>query len=75
VKTFKNLSSATSPTRQAAHQDANSTNYFPSPLGNQHNRDNFFLRREDLSRGILVATHLFQLTQNGFLTILAIYYF
>jgi hypothetical protein len=37
VTTFNKLSSATSPTRQAAHQDADSTNAFPSPLGTQCN--------------------------------------
>jgi hypothetical protein len=37
----------TSPTRQATHQDADSTNAFPSPPGTQHNGDHFFLRRED----------------------------
>jgi hypothetical protein len=61
---FHKLSSVTSPVRQATHQDANSTNTFPSPPGTQHNGYHCFLRREDLSRWISVATHLFQLAQN-----------
>jgi hypothetical protein len=44
---FHKLSSATSPARQAAHQDADSTNAFPSPLGTQRNGYHCFLRRED----------------------------
>ena len=68
VTDFHNLSSATSPTRQA-------TNAFPSPLGNQCNGDHLFLRREYWSRWISVATHPFWLAQNSFLAILAIYYF
>ena len=44
---FHKLSSATSPARQAAHQDADSTNAFLSPLGTQRNGDHCFLRRED----------------------------
>jgi hypothetical protein len=47
VTDFHKLSSVTSPTRQAAHQDADSTNVFPSPLGTQRNGDHYFLRRED----------------------------
>ena len=46
VTTFNKLSNATSPTKQATHQDADSTNAFPSPPGNQRNGDHFFLRRE-----------------------------
>jgi hypothetical protein len=38
---------ATSPTRQASHQDADSTNAFPSPSGTQRNGYHLFLRRED----------------------------
>jgi hypothetical protein len=33
VTTFNKLSNTTSPTRQATHQDADSTNAFPSPPG------------------------------------------
>jgi hypothetical protein len=66
VTTFNKLSSATSPTRQAVHQDADSTNAFPSPPGTQHNGYHCFLRREYLSMWISVATHLFQLAQNNF---------
>jgi hypothetical protein len=44
---FHKLSSAMSPTRKATHQDANSTNAFPSPPGNQQNGYHFFLRMED----------------------------
>jgi hypothetical protein len=44
---FHKLSNATSPTIQEAHQDADSANAFPSPLGTQCNGDHFFLRRED----------------------------
>ena len=44
---FHKLSSVTSLARQAAHQDADSTNDFPSPLRTQHNGDHCFLRRED----------------------------
>jgi hypothetical protein len=49
VTTFKKLSNATSPTRQDAHKDLDSTNVFSSPPGTQHNGDHFFLRREILS--------------------------
>jgi hypothetical protein len=75
VTTFNKLCSAISPTRQAAHQGADSTNIFPSPPGTQCNGDHFFLRREDLYRWISVATHFFQLAQNSFLAVLVIYYF
>ena len=44
---FHKLISAMSPARQADHQDADSTNPFPSPLGTQCNGDHYFLRRED----------------------------
>jgi hypothetical protein len=44
---FHKLSSATSLARQATHQDADSTNAFPSPPGTQRNGDHCFLRRED----------------------------
>jgi hypothetical protein len=44
---FHKLSSATSPARQAAHQDVDSTNAFPSPPETQCNGYHFFLRRED----------------------------
>ena len=47
VTDFHKLSSVTSPARQAAHQDADSTNAFPSPPRTQRNGDHFFLRRED----------------------------
>jgi hypothetical protein len=47
VTTFNKLSNATSPARKATHQDSDSTNAFPSPLGTQCNGDHFFLRRED----------------------------
>jgi hypothetical protein len=47
VTNFHKLSSTTSPARQAAHQDADSANVFPSPPGTQHNGDHCFLRRED----------------------------
>jgi hypothetical protein len=47
VTNFHKLSSATSPARQAAHQDADSTNAFPSPPGTQCNGYHCFLRRED----------------------------
>jgi hypothetical protein len=47
VTTFNKLSNTTSPARQATHQDADSTNAFPSPPGTQCNGDHFFLRRED----------------------------
>jgi hypothetical protein len=36
-----------SPAIQAAHQDADPANAFPSPLGTQRNGDHCFLRRED----------------------------
>jgi hypothetical protein len=75
VIAFHKSSSETSPTRQATQQDSDSGNTFSSPLGTQPNEDHFFLRREDLSRWISMATHLFQLAQNNFLAILAIYYF
>jgi hypothetical protein len=42
---FNKLSNATSPTRKETHQDADSTNDFPSAPGTQHNRYHFFLRR------------------------------
>jgi hypothetical protein len=38
---------STSPARQAAHQDSDSTIAFPSPPGTQRNGDHCFLRRED----------------------------
>jgi hypothetical protein len=44
---FHKLNNAMSPTIQAAHQDADTTNAFPSPPGTQRNGDHFFLRRED----------------------------
>jgi hypothetical protein len=47
VTTFNKLSNTTSLARQATHQDSDSTNTFPSPLGTQRNGDHFFLRRED----------------------------
>jgi hypothetical protein len=47
MTTLKNIRNVNSPTRQATHQDADSTNSFPSPLGTQHNGYNLFLRRED----------------------------
>jgi hypothetical protein len=47
VTTFNKLSNTTSPARQATHQDSDSTNAFPSPLGTQCNGDHCFLRRED----------------------------
>jgi hypothetical protein len=47
VTYFHKLSSVTSPARQATHQDADSTNAFPSPPGTQRNGDHCFLRRED----------------------------
>jgi hypothetical protein len=47
VTTFNKLSNTTSPARQATHQDADSTNAFPSPPGTQCNGDHCFLRRED----------------------------
>jgi hypothetical protein len=47
MTTFIKLSNATSPTRQVAHQDGDSINDFPSPLGTQRNGENLFLRRED----------------------------
>jgi hypothetical protein len=72
---FHKLSNAMSPARQATHQDADSTNAFPSPPRNQRNEDHCFLRMEDLSMLISVATYLFQLAQNNFLAILAIYFF
>jgi hypothetical protein len=75
VTNFHKLSSVTSPARQTTHQDADSTNDFPSPPGTQRNGEHLFLMWEDLSRWISVATHLFQLDQNSFLAILAIYYF
>ena len=46
VTNFHKLSSATSPARQAAHQDADSTNAFPSPPGTQHNGDHCLLMNE-----------------------------
>jgi hypothetical protein len=48
VTTFNKLSKATSLARQAAHQDVDSTNDFPSPLGTQRNRYHFFQRRGGL---------------------------
>ena len=75
VTDFHKLRNTTSPARQAAHQDADSTNTFPSPPGTQRNGDHCFLRREYLSRWISMATHLFQLAQNNFMAILTIYYF
>jgi hypothetical protein len=51
LKTLKlkvnKLSNTTSPTRQATHQDADSTNDFPSPPGTKNNGYHFFLMRED----------------------------
>jgi hypothetical protein len=47
VTDFHKLSSATSPARQAPHQDADSANAFPSLPGTQRNGDHLFLRRED----------------------------
>jgi hypothetical protein len=47
VIAFHKPSSTTSPIRQVAHQDSDSTNAFSSPLGTQGNGENFFLRRED----------------------------
>jgi hypothetical protein len=47
VTDFHKLSNATSPARQATHQDADSTNTFPSPPGTQCNGYHCFLRRED----------------------------
>jgi hypothetical protein len=44
---FHKPSNATSPVRQATHQDLDSTNAFYSPLGTQRNGYHFFLRRED----------------------------
>jgi hypothetical protein len=44
---FHKLSSVMSPTLQAANQDPDPTNDFPSPSGTQRNGDHFFLRRED----------------------------
>jgi hypothetical protein len=44
---FHKLSSVTSPAIQAAHQDADPANVFPSPPGTQCNGDHCFLRRED----------------------------
>jgi hypothetical protein len=44
---FQKLSIVMSPTRQATHQDADSTNDFPSPPRTQGNGDHLFLRRED----------------------------
>ena len=61
--------------RQVAHPGPNSAEISSSNGGPQRNGDHCFLRREDWSRWISVATHLFQLAQNSFLAILAIYYF
>jgi hypothetical protein len=61
VTTFHRPRSETYLTRHTTHQDLASENAFPSSLGTQHNGDHFFLRGEDCSRWILVATHLFQL--------------
>jgi hypothetical protein len=47
MTTFNKLSNATSPARQATHQDSDSTNTFPSPPRTQRNGDHCFLRRED----------------------------
>jgi hypothetical protein len=47
VTTFNKLSNATSPARQADHQDSDSTIAFPSPSGTQRNGYHCFLRRED----------------------------
>jgi hypothetical protein len=69
---FNKPSNATYTKRKAAHQGSNSTNNFPSLPKNQCNGYHFFLRREDLSKWILVATHLLKLAQNNLLTI---YYF
>jgi hypothetical protein len=79
VTTFNKLRSATSPTRQPTHQDADSVNSFSTHSGTQHNGNHFFLRREDLSifflrredlsRWISMATHLSQLAPNSLLTI------
>jgi hypothetical protein len=46
VTDSQQLSSTTSPARQAAHQDADSTNAFPSPPGTQRNGDHLFLRED-----------------------------
>jgi hypothetical protein len=81
VTTFNKLNNTTSPTRQGAHQDAVSTNIFPSPPSTQHNGDHCFLMREDLSGWISVATHLFptgskQFSGNfGNLLFLTVFYF
>ena len=68
-------SKATPAPRQVAHSGPNSVEISSSDGGTQRNGENLFLSREDLSRWILVATHLLQLAQNNFLSILAIYYF
>jgi hypothetical protein len=47
MTTFHKPSSTTSPARQAAHQDSDSTNASLSPPRTQCNGDHFFLRRED----------------------------
>jgi hypothetical protein len=61
VIVFHKPRSTTSPTRQEAHQASDSGNGFPYSLGPQCNGDHLFLRWEDCSKWILVATHLFQL--------------
>jgi hypothetical protein len=57
---------------QVAHPGTNSAEISSSDGGTQCNGYHCFLREEDWSRRILVATHLVQLAQNNFL---ATYYF
>jgi hypothetical protein len=68
VIAFNKLNNTTSPTRNEAHQDSDPTNASSSPLRNQHNGYHCFLRREDWSRWISVATHLFHWLEKQFST-------
>jgi hypothetical protein len=60
------------PPRQVAHSGPNSIEMSSSDGETQCNGDHFFIMGEDLSKRILVATHLVQLTQNN---VLETYYF
>ena len=53
--------------RQLVHQGPSSTEVSSSHGGTQRNGDHFFLSGEELSRWILVATHLFHLGPHHFL--------
>jgi hypothetical protein len=62
-------------TKQRDVSSTTSSKCFSLSSGTQCNGDHFFLRRENLSKWISVASYLFRLAQNSFLAILVIYFF